>query len=466
MEIESINPATGERLARYAAHTDADIEARLDRAVLAFASWRSTAVAERSALLSRVAAALDRRRDEYARLVTAEMGKPLRDADAEVAKCATAARYYAEHAERMLAPESVATDAARSYVAFDPLGPVLAVMPWNFPFWQVFRFAAPALAAGNVGLLKHASNVSGVALAIEGVFREAGAPEGLFQTLLVGSAKIPALIADDRVRAVTLTGSDHAGRSVAEAAGRALKKAVLELGGSDPFIVLADADLSRAAERGAAARTVNSGQSCIAAKRFIVVEAVLERFTTLLADAMGALVVGDPLDPRTQVGPLARRDLRDEVARQVDESIRLGAQVVRVGHQVAGPGYYYPPTVLAGVRPGMPAFDDEIFGPVAAVIRARDEDDAVALANASRYGLGANVWTCDTTRAEAIAHRLDAGLVFINDFVRSDPRLPFGGVKQSGYGRELSYFGLREFVNIRTIVVAAAAPPSAATSIE
>jgi len=330
---------------------------------------------------------------------------------------------------------------------------VLAVMPWNFPFWQVFRFAAPALAAGNAGLLKHASNVTGAALAIERVLARGGVPEGVFQTLVVGADAIPAIVADARVRAVTLTGSESAGVAVAEAAGRALKKCVLELGGSDPFLVLADADVAHAARQAALARVVNSGQSCIAAKRFIVVAPLADAFLDALADAMRALVVGDPMDPATQVGPLARADLRDEVRRQVEASVAAGARLVLGGRPLARPGFYLEPTVLADVGPGMPAFDEEIFGPVAAVVRAQDEADAVRLANASPYGLGASIWSRDVMHAEEMARRLDVGMVFVNEIVRSDPRVPFGGIKRSGYGRELSHHGLREFVNVRTIVV-------------
>jgi len=457
MALLSINPTTGATIATYQAHGPAEIETRLALAGHAFAGWRDTDVAERAAALRRVAAVLEQREDLYARLVTEEMGKPITDAHAEIAKCATACRYYAAEAPRMLAPEPVVTGENRSWIAFDPLGPVLAVMPWNFPFWQVFRFAAPAIAAGNVGLLKHASNVCGSALAIEEVFRLAELPTGCFQTLLVGGAAVADLIADDRIRAVTLTGSEEAGVSVAMAAGRALKKCVLELGGSDPFIVLEDADIPLAARRAAEARVVNSGQSCIAAKRFIVVEDVAETFTRALVAAMDALMVGDPFDPRTQVGPLARADLRDEVDAQVSATVAAGARLLRGGHVRPGPGFFYEPTVLEDVRPGMPAFDEEVFGPVAPVITARGVEDAIALANRSRYGLGASIWTRDLARAEALAHEIDAGLVFINDIVRSDPRLPFGGVKRSGHGRELAHYGIREFVNIRSIVMAS--PP-------
>jgi succinate-semialdehyde dehydrogenase/glutarate-semialdehyde dehydrogenase len=451
--LESVNPATGERVARHEEHDAAAIEARLVLASRAAPRWGATPLDERTAVLTRAADLLDARRDRYARLITDEMGKPIGEARAEVAKCATGCRYYARHAAGMLAPEAAHLGTGRGYVTFDPLGPLLAVMPWNFPFWQVFRFAAPALAAGNVALLKHASNVCGAALAIEETWRDAGCPPGVFQTLLVGAARVAALIGDERVRGVSLTGSEGAGARVAELAGRALKKCVLELGGSDPFLVLADADVPAAARRAAAARTVNSGQSCIAAKRFLVVADVAAAFTDALAGAMAALVVGDPRDERTQVGPLARADLRVEVARQVEASVGAGARLVGGGRALPGPGFFYAPTVLADVRSGMPAFDDEVFGPVAAVTVARDERDAVALANRSRFGLGASIWTRDVARAEMLARQIDAGLVFINDLVRSDPALPFGGVKHSGYGRELSHFGLREFVNVRSIVI-------------
>ena len=451
--VTSVDPATGDTIATYDRHGTAEVARRLERAERAFERWRGTPVGERAATLARVAEVLDAEREELARLVTGEMGKPITEARAEIAKCAAACRYYATHAARMLRPEAVPLDAARGSVVLDPLGVVLAVMPWNFPFWQVFRFAAPALAAGNAGLLKHASNVTGAALAIERVLARGGVPEGVFQTLVVGADAIPAIVADARVRAVTLTGSESAGVAVAEAAGRALKKCVLELGGSDPFLVLADADVAHAARQAALARVVNSGQSCIAAKRFIVVAPLADAFLDALADAMRALVVGDPMDPATQVGPLARADLRDEVRRQVEASVAAGARLVLGGRPLARPGFYLEPTVLADVGPGMPAFDEEIFGPVAAVVRAQDEADAVRLANASPYGLGASIWSRDVMHAEEMARRLDVGMVFVNEIVRSDPRVPFGGIKRSGYGRELSHHGLREFVNVRTIVV-------------
>jgi succinate-semialdehyde dehydrogenase/glutarate-semialdehyde dehydrogenase len=383
-----------------------------------------------------------------------EMGKPLPQGEAEAEKCAWACDYYAEHAERFLADEPRETDASKAFVRFDPIGPVLAIMPWNFPFWQVFRFAAPALMAGNAGLLKHAPNVTRCALEIEAIFREAGFPEGLFRSLILSNEAAAQVIADPRVRAVTLTGSDRAGSQVAGHAGRHLKKTVLELGGSDPFIVLEDADVEQAARTAAEARLLNSGQSCIAAKRFIVVEPVADRFLDAFVPAMRARRMGDPLAPETQIGPQARHDLRANLHRQVEESVRRGARLLLGGSIPEGPGFFYPPSVLAAVEEGMPAFDEEVFGPVAAVIRVKDEPQAVRVANASRYGLGASVWTAEAVRGERLARELEVGSVFVNGLVKSDPRLPFGGVKLSGYGRELSEYGLKEFVNIKTVWVA------------
>src|SRR6266550_1991847 len=382
------------------------------------------------------------------------MGKPVRDGVAEVEKCASACEFFADNAARFLARETVATEARTSFVDFNPLGVVLAVMPWNFPFWQVFRFAAPALMAGNAAVLKHASNVPGCALAIESVFRDAGFPRGLFATVLVGSSAVAGLIADRRVVATTLTGSDHAGSKVAEQAGRELKKTVLELGGSDPFIVLADADLAAAARTAAEARLINSGQSCIAAKRFIVVEPVADQFLDRFLDELRSRRMGDPLVRGTQVGPQARLDLRDSLHEQVAESVKRGAKLLLGGEVPAGKGAFYPPTLLAAVDKGMPAFDEETFGPVAAVIRAKDAADAVRLANDSAFGLGASLWTQDRARAERMAAQIEAGSVFVNGVVKSDPRLPFGGIKRSGYGRELSEYGIREFVNIKSVWIA------------
>jgi succinate-semialdehyde dehydrogenase/glutarate-semialdehyde dehydrogenase len=403
--------------------------------------------------MTRVADLLRDRAADYGRLMTEEMGKPVAAGEAEVDKCAWVCDFYAEHAERFLAPETVATDASRSGIRYEPLGPVLAIMPWNFPFWQHFRFAAPALMAGNVGLLKHASNVPGCALAIEEVFRDAGFPVGAMSTLLVSSAKVKGLIGHPSIRAVTLTGSEKAGMEVAGEAGRHLKKAVLELGGSDPFIVLGDVDPAEAGKQAARARTINSGQSCIAAKRFIVEEGVADRFEEELIRAMEGLKVGDPMDRGTEVGPMAREDLLDSLDDQVRRTVDSGARLRTGGRRLEGRGWFYSPTVLTGVEPGMAAFDEETFGPVAAVTRARDAAHAVELANRSQFGLGASLWTADAARGEALAAEIQAGNVFVNGIVKSDPRLPFGGIKRSGYGRELSEVGIREFVNIKTVWV-------------
>ncbi len=454
MTLRSVNPTTGARLAEYDEHDDDALRLMLLEASCAFEGWRRTDFARRAEALRRAADGLETRRDELARLMALEMGKPLTQGRAEVDKCAGVCRYYAEHGAALLAPQSVATEASRSFVAFAPLGTVLAIMPWNVPLWQVFRVAAPALLAGNAGLLKHASNVSGCALAIEEILHSAGFPRPLFRTLLLSPLRVGALIDAPQVKAVTLTGSTPAGRSVAARAGAALKKTVLELGGSDPYVILADAELDEAAEACAASRLINGGQSCIAAKRFIVVESVRAAFEERLLERLRARRVGDPLDPSTDVGPLARHDLRDELRRQVERSVDLGARVLLGGEVPTGPGAFYPPTLLSGVTAGMPAHDDELFGPVAAVIAARDEADALRLANASSFGLGAAVFTRDAARGEQLAlHELEAGSCFVNTFVRSDPRLPFGGIKESGYGRELSSFGLREFVNVKTVWV-------------
>jgi succinate-semialdehyde dehydrogenase/glutarate-semialdehyde dehydrogenase len=454
MSIQSINPATGEILESFSEASGQEVERILAAAHAAFLEWRTVPFGARAQRMRDAAQILRTRKAEYARTMTLEMGKPIVQAEAEVEKCAGACEYYAEHAEAFLAEQPRETDAARSYVRFDPLGPVLAVMPWNFPFWQVFRFAAPALMAGNAGILKHASNVPRCALAIEEVFREAGFPRGLFSTVLVGPSAVAALIADPRIVAVTLTGSDRAGSKVAEQAGRELKKTVLELGGSDPFIVLADADLATAARTAAEARLVNSGQSCIAAKRFIVVEPVAEHFLERFLHELGSRRMGDPLARETQVGPQARVDLRDSLHQQVEESVKRGAKRLLGGEIPAGKGAFYPPTLLAAVNKGMPAFDEETFGPVAAVIRAKDEADAVRLANDSAFGLGASLWTQDRARAERVVAEIEAGAVFVNGLVKSDPRLPFGGIKRSGYGRELSEYGIREFVNIKSVWIA------------
>jgi succinate-semialdehyde dehydrogenase/glutarate-semialdehyde dehydrogenase len=444
----------GKLVREYPEAGDAEVRKILLEASCAFAGWRTTSFTTRAAKMRAAADRLDARKDELARLMAVEMGKPLAAGRSELEKCAAACRFYADKAESFLAEQPIATEASRSFVTFNPLGGVLAVMPWNFPFWQVFRFAAPALMAGNVGLLKHASNVTGCALAIEAVFREAGFPEPAFRTLLVGSERVGPIIDAPEVKAVTLTGSTPAGRSVAARAGAALKKTVLELGGSDPYVVLEDADLEAAADACVSSRLINSGQSCIAAKRFIVVEPVRRRFEDLFVEKMRARKMGDPLEPGVDVGPLARHDLRDSVHEQVEASVNAGARLLLGGKPPAGAGAFYPPTVLTEVRKGMTAFDEEIFGPVAAIVPAQDELDAINLANDSPFGLGAAVFTRDAARGERIAaESLEAGSCFVNAFVRSDPRLPFGGVKESGYGRELADYGIREFVNVKTVYV-------------
>jgi succinate-semialdehyde dehydrogenase / glutarate-semialdehyde dehydrogenase len=454
MSIQSVNPATGEIVATFPETSDRELELLLTNSRAAFVGWRTVPFAARAERMRAAARVLRTRKTDYAHAMTLEMGKPIVEAEGEVEKCAWVCDHYAEHAEADLAEQPRATDASKSYVRFDPLGAVLAVMPWNFPFWQVFRFAAPALMAGNGAVLKHASNVPRCALAIEEVFREAGFPAGLFATVLVSSAKVVKLIADPRIVAVTLTGSEQAGSIVAAQAGRELKKTVLELGGSDPFIVLGDADLARAARVAADARLINSGQSCIAAKRFIVVEPIADQFLERFKVELGSRRMGDPLARETQVGPQARADLRDSLHQQVTESIKRGAQRLLGGEIPAGPGAFYPPTLLTAVDKGMPAFDEETFGPVAAVIRAKDQADAVRLANDSPFGLGASLWTQDRVRAENVAAELEAGTVFVNGQVKSDPRLPFGGIKRSGYGRELAEYGIREFVNIKSVWIA------------
>jgi succinate-semialdehyde dehydrogenase/glutarate-semialdehyde dehydrogenase len=453
MAFQSINPATGALLETFEQTPPAALERVLADAMQAWDGWRRQSYAARGALLREAARLLRDRKAAYARTMALEMGKPLRQGEAEAEKCAWACEYYAEHAATLLADSDRPTEASRSYVRFDPLGPVLAIMPWNFPFWQVFRFAAPALMAGNVAILKHAPNVSRCALDLVTLFRDAGFPAGVFQAIFVEPDVIARVIADDRVRGVTLTGSPRAGASVAEQAGRHLKKTVLELGGSDPFIVLADADIAAAAQAAAEARLVNSGQSCIAAKRFIVVESVAARFLERFGAELERRIVGDPLRPGTDVGPQARHDLRAALHRQVGASVARGARLEFGGRVPDGPGAFYPPTLLTAVGPGMAAFDEETFGPVAAVIRVRDEAEAVRLANASSYGLGASLWTEDDARAERLVPELEAGAVFVNAIVKSDPRLPFGGVKRSGYGRELAEFGLREFVNVKSVWV-------------
>jgi succinate-semialdehyde dehydrogenase/glutarate-semialdehyde dehydrogenase len=466
--VTTVNPATGQPLAEYPAFSDSDVDAALDRAAAAQTGWAALPFAERAAVLRRTAEVLRADADELALLVTREMGKPLAEARAEVEKCATACDYYAEHAGDFLADEPVPTSADRSWIGYEPVGVVLAVMPWNFPLWQVIRFAAPALMAGNAALLKHSPNTTGCALAVERVLADAGVPAGLFAALVVAEPDVPAitrrLIEDPRVGAVTITGSERAGRAVGSTAGGAIKKSVLELGGSDPFVVLADADLRKVAAMATRGRYLNAGQSCISPKRFIVDASVAEEFTRLLVAEVAKLVVGDPEARATDVGPMAREDLVEGVHRQVEASVARGARLLAGGHRVERPGTFYAPTVLADVAPGQPAYDDEIFGPVAAVIVADGDDDAVRIANDTRFGLGASVWTADPERGVAVAGRIRSGAVFVNAVVASDVRMPFGGTRASGYGRELAAAGIREFVNVRTWWVldepAVAAPAS------
>lgn len=453
MAFRSVNPANGNTLGETESFTATQLEAALNAAAAAAPAWRALAVPERCRLLREAAAVLRGRATELASLITREMGKPITEARAEVEKSALGCEYYADAAPAFLADEMIESDARRSLVAYQPLGTVLAIMPWNFPFWQVFRFAAPALAAGNTGLLKHASNVPLCALAIERVFRDAGFPAGVFTSLMIPSARVAHVIEDRRVHAVTLTGSEPAGRQVAATAGAQIKKSVLELGGSDAFVVLEDADLEQAVATAVNSRFLNTGQSCIAAKRFIVVETVADDFLARFKAGVEALVVGDPMQESTQLGPLARVDLRDELHRQVVDSLAQGAVAVTGCNPEAGAGAYYQASILDRVRPGVRAYHEELFGPVASVIRAVDEEDAVRIANDTDFGLGGSVWTGDSTRGERVARRLACGCAFVNGLVKSDPRLPFGGIKHSGYGRELSRLGIHEFVNAKTIWV-------------
>ena len=453
MAMKSINPATGQVIQVFQEWSTQQTDEVVAKTHHAWLSWRETSMATRAQLASSAARVLREGKESYARLMAQEMGKPINDGRSEVEKCAWACDYYAEHAAGFLAPEPAQGDAAAAYVAFRPLGTLLAVMPWNFPFWQVFRAAIPALMAGNAVVLKHASNVPNCALAVEQVFQVAGFPADLFRTLMIGSAQVEGVLRNPQVKGVTLTGSAEAGRRVAALAGSLLKKSVLELGGSDAFIVLADADLEEAARTAAQSRCINSGQSCIAAKRFIVEAGVFAPFLRHFQKAMQGVVVGDPLQEDTQVGPLAREDLRETVHAQVSDAVQKGAELVLGGKPLEGAGYFYPPTILVGVKPGMRAYSEEIFGPVASVLRVRDLDEAIAVANDTPFGLGATLWTGDTAKAEWAAGRLEAGTVFGNGLLRSDPRLPFGGCKESGYGRELSHFGIREFVNVQAVWV-------------
>jgi succinate-semialdehyde dehydrogenase/glutarate-semialdehyde dehydrogenase len=453
MAIESRNPDTGELLATFEPAAPAEVELVLQRAITAFAQWKTVSFEERADLMRRIADRLEQEAEALGRLMTIEMGKSVVAGRDEALKCARGCRYYAQHAAQFLASEEVQTEARRSYVRYQPIGVILAIMPWNFPFWQVFRFGAPALMAGNVALLKHAPNVPQCALAAERIVREAGAPEGLFQALLIETDQVPALLGDARVAAVTLTGSERAGRDVAARAGQALKKSVLELGGSDPFIVMPSADLDRAVATAVKSRTINNGQSCIAAKRFILADPIADRFLDAFVPAMKSLKVGDPMDPSVDVGPLARADLRDTLAAQVEETIARGARVLAGGRRGAGSGYVYLPTVLIDIPKDSPAYRDELFGPVASVFRVSNIEAAIALANDTRFGLGASVWTNDPAEQVRFAESLDVGQVFVNAMVASDPRVPFGGVKSSGYGRELGLLGIREFVNSKTVWV-------------
>jgi succinate-semialdehyde dehydrogenase/glutarate-semialdehyde dehydrogenase len=451
--MQSINPATEEILKSFEPNSQKQIDTALQDAAEMFRHWRKTAFAERASLMQRAATYLRQHGSSLAGLITAEMGKPIAEAEAEVAKCAWNCDFYAENAQRFLQDEARESTATESYIQYTPLGVILAVMPWNFPFWQVFRFAAPTLMAGNTAILKHASNVPQCAIAIEEVFHAAGFPKGVFQTLLVPGAAVSSLIEAPQIAAVTLTGSEAAGGSVAACAGRAFKKTVLELGGSDPFIVLEDADLEAAARMGVRARYQNAGQSCIAAKRFIIVDSVWKEYQERFLSEVRSLKVGDPMDRDTRIGPLARHDLMDDLDRQVRESVAQGARVLVGGRRNGGRGYFYQPTVLSEVPPDAAAAREEVFGPVAALMRVSDAEEAIRVANSSPYGLGSNIWTSDLARARRMAREIEAGQVFINGMVLSDPRLPFGGVKRSGYGRELSEFGIREFVNIQTVWV-------------
>jgi len=455
MVMVALNPANGSLIRTYEETTDLEVEAAIALAHDAHLAWRKTPFSHRAELMCGAARILREKARKFGELMTLEMGKPISGGVAEAEKCAWVCEYYADNAETFLADQEVASDASRSFVTFQPIGVVLAVMPWNFPFWQVFRFAAPNLMAGNAGLLKHASNVPGCALAIQEVFDEAGFPEGLFCSLLIPGSRVNGVIENPLVRAVTLTGSTPAGKAVAAKSGVMLKKTVLELGGSDPYVILEDADLDAAASTCALARLINSGQSCIAAKRFIVVEAVREAFEEKFLAAMAAAKMGDPMEEGTLVGPQARNDLRDELHDQVIRSVAAGARCILGGELPAGPGAYYPPTILTDVDPGMAAYEEELFGPVASVIPVKDEAEALRVANDTVFGLGAAVFTQDIERGTRIAaEELEAGACFVNGFVRSDPRLPFGGIKESGYGRELSPFGIMEFVNIKTVWVA------------
>ena len=453
MAIATINPATGKTIRSFEPFSAARVSECLDRATTAYRVHRRTTFADRAQRMQKAATILDAECREFGRLMTLEMGKPIGAGFAEAQKCATGCRYYAENAERFLADQSVKMEGGKNWVAFQPMGVVLAIMPWNFPFWQVFRFAAPALMAGNVGVLKHASNVPQCALAIEDVFRRAGFADGVFQTLLIGSDVVEGIVADKRIAAVTLTGSEAAGRSVASVAGKNLKKSVMELGGSDPFVVMPSADLEQAVSTAVTARMINNGQSCIAAKRFIIHEKIYDEFLKRFVAGVSAIRVGDPMDEKTQLGPLATGAIRDGLDNQVKASVAAGARLLTGGKKLEGEGYFYAPTVLADIPPSAPAAQEELFGPVASVFKAKDLADAIRIANGTSFGLGASAWTRDAPERDTLIAEIESGLLFINGMVASDPRLPFGGVKNSGFGRELGEFGIREFVNIKSVRV-------------
>ena len=451
MTIATVNPATGKTIRTFEPFTATRVGECLDRAATAYRAHRRTTFADRAQRMVKAAAILEAECPALGRLMTLEMGKSIGAAIAEAEKCATACRYYAENAEHFLADQPVKMEGGKSWVAFQPIGVVLAIMPWNFPFWQVFRFAAPALMAGNVGVLKHASNVPQCALAIEDVFRRAGFPDGVFQTLLIGSDLVEGIVADKRIAAVTLTGSEGAGRSVAGVAGKNLKKSVMELGGSDPFVVMPSADLEQAVSTAVTARMINNGQSCIAAKRFIIHEKIYDEFLKRFVAGVSAIRIGDPMDEKVQLGPLATGAIRDGLDNQVKASVAAGARLLTGGKKLEGEGYFYAPTVLADIPPSAPAAQEELFGPVASVFKAKDLADAIRIANGTSFGLGASAWTRDAAERDAFVAEIESGLLFINGMVASDPRLPFGGVKNSGFGRELGEFGIREFVNIKSV---------------
>jgi succinate-semialdehyde dehydrogenase/glutarate-semialdehyde dehydrogenase len=453
MSIQSVNPYTNEVIKQFEEATDEDVKDALERSEEAFKDWKNTSFKERAAIMQKAADIMEDDIEHYAYLMTLEMGKVKREAHSEIKKCASACRYFAEHAESFLKNEPLPVQDGEAYVAYDPIGPILAVMPWNFPYWQVFRFAAPNLMAGNVGILKHASSVPQVSMAIEEIFLKAGLPDNVFKSLLIGSSKINKMIDHAAIRAVTLTGSEGAGSKVGERAGKNIKKAVLELGGSDPFVVLEDADLEKAATEALNSRLINMGQSCIAAKRFIVVKEVYEDFLELFREKMAALKIGDPTDEENDYGPMAQESLAQELHEQVKATIKKGAKVVLGGDRPKSEGAFFNPTILTEVKKGSPAYKEELFGPVATVFNVKNEKEAIKLANTSRYGLGGSVWTQDRDRGQYLARQIDSGAVYVNKMMASDPAVPFGGVKKSGFGRELSYLGIREFMNQKTIWV-------------